>query len=938
MKKTALFVTMAALILSNVTHAPGQDRIEKKKEIAARAKAIEDSGGDPLGYSAEILSMLENSCGIKCRPDAEDYFDEIDRSDVQTNHIDTFSIFSGGLLLRSSLQLETVTPRDDKNGTVDPASLSSPVMKQIPYSEMLKGKTPRLYSIDRYSPADFYYLHFSDAGKAYEVLNYIEYAADMIRRRISAVSIDYMTRSRITTQLAIRESADLNRFYSSAVDELVITGSDPFIIEGSDVTLIIRPKNRQLLESRLSDFRREFKSKYGCTESQVTASGVPGTLISSTGRVVNSYMFTLLDGTIIISNSLKASEAVIDTAQGRRPSLAESTDYRYTRTIYPAQGSDEDGFLYISDLFVKHLSSPVLKITESRRMKEIMRMSVLEKYAIYYYMLNGKKSSSVQDIAAAPGTTSLNESRRKELAAIKRNPSYERAINLEKSDTSGWEKFESVLSVQPAKKKSKKMKRRDTGAGTLANAMKVFYRNMTGSSAKTPEDVLRLIELAGKPGGFNSTRFEGLSIIDGTFTAISDLYGRTGYMTPCIDINTGMATNREADNYRDFAHDYSTTGEAYISPAGIRFRLPDAVSTGVTAEAFIFRTGDNPFYSMISAFAGGEPVQLHPDSSVRGDVLSIALKLDPSAIDRYLMLNGIKARNRYGKEIGMKELLAGEIQLHAGDALPPAGFNSSALRLILDGEGYGYSDAVSGLMVWSLLHPVRLTIPVKDSMLAESVIEFIRNQVAEKLNSGNLMKCDTFSFEYNGAEVRVLRMTMLGSLTARVYSTVKDGTLHIATAEKYIRSVLDPQQKKKINYYTGNASAVLRPAEMTQERDMYRSGFIEEGMLKSMKNFGMIKLMSILYPDSKGNELTDLAYRDFGFKPVCPLGGEYTVDRKTGEVYNSVFGVYSSPSLKNGIKENGPVFDGLRRFFSTTEVRAELEFMPEGMKLKFSTK
>ena len=225
---------------------------------------IEDRGGDHLGYSGEILAMLENTCGIKCRPSADDYFDEIDRSDAQAEHVDTFSIFSGGLSLRHSLQLETVTPRESNNGSVDPASLSSPVMKQIPYSTMLKGKTYRIYNIDRYTPADFYYLHFSDAGKVSDVINYIEDTLAAIRRRISPVSVDNMTRSKILTQLAMKEGTDLNKFYSAVIDEMVITGSDPFIMEGSDVTLIIRPANKAMLDSRISEFRREYKYKYSC--------------------------------------------------------------------------------------------------------------------------------------------------------------------------------------------------------------------------------------------------------------------------------------------------------------------------------------------------------------------------------------------------------------------------------------------------------------------------------------------------------------------------------------------------------------------------------------------------------------------------------------------------------------------------------------------------
>jgi hypothetical protein len=198
--------------------------------------------------------------------------------------------------------------------------------------------------------------------------------------------------------------------------------------------------------------------------------------------------------------------------------------------------------------------------------------------------------------------------------------------------------------------------------------------------------------------------------------------------------------------------------------------------------------------------------------------------------------------------------------------------------------------------------PCAYNYPGKGERLAETAVESIKKQLADRWNSGNLLRCNTFSFEYAGAEVKVLRLTMLGSLTARIFSTVKNGTLHIATTEKYIKSVLEPQKTVKTNPLTGNAAAVIRPAELTQEREMYRSDFIEEAMLKSMKNFGMIKLMSLIYPDVSHGDLPGLAYRDFGFRPLCPLGGEYLIEKQSGDVYSSVFGGYTAPSIRSELR------------------------------------
>jgi hypothetical protein len=68
----------------------------------------------------------------------------------------------------------------------------------------------------------------------------------------------------------------------------------------------------------------------------------------------------------IYSNSLDALKRVIETHAGRRTSMAENTDFRYMRTIFPS-GAAEDGFLYFSDAFIRKLIGPRWKIEAQRR-------------------------------------------------------------------------------------------------------------------------------------------------------------------------------------------------------------------------------------------------------------------------------------------------------------------------------------------------------------------------------------------------------------------------------------------------------------------------------------------------------------------------------------------------------------------------------------------
>ena len=83
------------------------------------------------------------------------------------------------------------------------------------------------------------------------------------------------------------------------------------------------------------------------------------------------------------------------------------------------------------------------------------------------------------------------------------------------------------------------------------------------------------------------------------------------------------------------------------------------------------------------------------------------------------------------------------------------------------------------------------------------------------------------------------------------------------------------------------------------------------------------------------DEIQELAYKNFGFRPVCPFGGSYSVNEK-GEVINSVYGSSYSPVIK-GLEDNSGTSAALKRFFSTKEVRLEFEFTPEGIKTTVKT-
>jgi hypothetical protein len=83
-------------------------------------------------------------------------------------------------------------------------------------------------------------------------------------------------------------------------------------------------------------------------------------------RSVSSHSVWLEDYKVY-SNHVETLRLIIDTFAKKRKSIADNLDFRYMRTVFPATAEDEDGFIYLSDPFIRKLLSPRWKIEGQRR-------------------------------------------------------------------------------------------------------------------------------------------------------------------------------------------------------------------------------------------------------------------------------------------------------------------------------------------------------------------------------------------------------------------------------------------------------------------------------------------------------------------------------------------------------------------------------------------
>ena len=402
-KSFVIVFLLAAAALLNI-HPPSteaKDRISPRQRVANQLNQIRYLRGDHLHYSQKFLGYLYEKYKIEPTGPINQFL-LTNRSRRfrrgRQSDFNYYDLLSGGLAIRESLQVDTISASGDNESLVPVSSLKGPEVASHPFKEMMKGRKFKAYPLAAIAPEDFYYFHFSNMAKALDFFDYMNQVGGALYQRAAPKAVDFMVKKKVLTQLAIVENRWARKFYDHVIGEMAVVGSDPFMRLGSDVSFIYKLKHPSVFFKKIDGYRNEFIKKYKATSSSLAIRGKKVRLIKSRSRKVCSYLVKLDKKTVVISNSLSAVKVVIATYNKKHPSLAKADDFQYMRSIYSAGDQKEDAFLYLSDSFIRYLVGPKSRISEARRLHEALRIADLERHGLFYYQLYGKKAADLRDL------------------------------------------------------------------------------------------------------------------------------------------------------------------------------------------------------------------------------------------------------------------------------------------------------------------------------------------------------------------------------------------------------------------------------------------------------------------------------------------------------------------------------------------------------------
>ncbi len=368
-----------------------------------------------LQYVALQLGRRENRLQAAAERVEQTVFrDERDAAN-RRDKVDLFGIFTGALAVQESLQLDTMR-RPARNRRpelaerrareiIDVVKLTGPTIKSHPWEKMLGDKKPDVGPLARMVPEDFFLVEFRSVNKMLELIDAGDlWSAHLFNQAVREARTQQIG-ERVRKQLAIETNRLLRPLYDTVVDEVAITGSDLFLGEGSDVTLLFRTRQPEVLKARMDGFlANAARAHPDAVRTEGDYLGVRYVQLSTPERDVNVFSAYPEAGLHVRSNSKVALRRVLEAIKGKdldgKPvrRLGETTEFAYIRTLMPRGAKEEDGFVYLSDPFIRHLVGPTLKLTERRRMVCYNHLRMIGHASLMYRTEFGKVPASLDEL------------------------------------------------------------------------------------------------------------------------------------------------------------------------------------------------------------------------------------------------------------------------------------------------------------------------------------------------------------------------------------------------------------------------------------------------------------------------------------------------------------------------------------------------------------
>jgi len=314
--------------------------------------------------------------------------------------VDLMDTFAGRSAVQAAIAIHrgAVLSAGKQLRSVPIAQVKGPELSRHPWAELSKrlGGKPGEEALAKAVPADFYFVRAKSFGAFTEILSFVEELGAPAADLFDGSASERGSRARYLAELGV-ETGDLSRVLGpEVVQDFALAGSDPYVHEGSDVTLIFRLKSPLLFRAALLKALATHGAAHGGTQnSSFTYEGITVDIARSPdGRVRQHH--AVVGELELVSNSDAAIKRVISTILGKSPKLADEPDFQYM--LARDAEVPADVLAFIGDRFVANVVGPAQKIAEARRQVALSELTAPPVAALLYGWIHGKSPTDKNEL------------------------------------------------------------------------------------------------------------------------------------------------------------------------------------------------------------------------------------------------------------------------------------------------------------------------------------------------------------------------------------------------------------------------------------------------------------------------------------------------------------------------------------------------------------
>ena len=312
--------------------------------------------------------------------------------------------------------------RGDGKPTIAIGELSRPPLDAHPFAAM-QAKLPDPAAgtpepLAAAVPAEFWYARVDDIRLMLRLLDEADAWITPVVQILQRNPEDRYLADRYQAQLGLRRTDMAKLFGHTVVGSVALTGSDPYLREGSDVTMIFSVKQQAIFDQELARQLDAFKAEIpGLLTTTRDYGGVTITESRDPGGTVRQQR-AQVGALAIVSNSPAACQKVIDAMQGKTARLGDEADLKYMLARDPGA---HQAFAFLSDKFIAAVVGPQQKVLAARRQQALADLLIPGYAALLHGWLFGAAPAST-DALVASGLLVADELKHSDGAAIAFTP------------------------------------------------------------------------------------------------------------------------------------------------------------------------------------------------------------------------------------------------------------------------------------------------------------------------------------------------------------------------------------------------------------------------------------------------------------------------------------------------------------------------------------